>query len=114
MDFSLHYKIMRFFIWAYPLHNSFQDLTTLFPSFQYAMLSTAHWYSVVRQALLSCRVASLDTAVLFTFKEVRLRTWSKEAYISQKFLVDFCLHIIAQADWEWALLVTKLGGNVDI
>ena len=64
----------------------------------FGMPCLAHWYSVVREALLSCSVASSDTAILFSFKKERLRTWSKEACISQKFLVDFCLQIIAQAD----------------
>lgn len=83
MDFFFrHYKIVRLFIWAYPLHDMFN------------MPCLAWWYSVLGQAFLSCSIASPDIGILLIFKKGRLRSWSKEAYISQKFLLDFCLYLI--------------------
>lgn len=93
---------MRLFIWAYPLHDIFN------------MPCLACCNLVLGQALMGCSIASADTGILLIFKKGRLRSWSKEAYISQKFLSDFCLHLIAQYDGEWALLVAKFVENVVI
>lgn len=100
--FFRRYKIVELFIWAYPLHNIFN------------MPCLACWYSVLEQALLGCSIDSSDTGILLIFKKGRLRSWSKEAYISQKFLSDFCLYLTAQCDGEWALLVAKFVENVGI